>query len=69
MRLGAWKNELKPNQEIRKAIFVRPKNYVMHIGGLKDGKRIGEWKSSSWIFDKYAKIEYKNGEPWQGELI
>lgn len=38
-------------------------------GNLKDGKRIGEWKTSSWDFDKQVKIEYKNGEPWQGELI
>ena len=38
-------------------------------GNMKDGKRIGEWKTYSWKFDKHAKIEYKNGEPWQGQLM
>jgi|TARA_B100000315_G_C14483575_1_gene544094 antitoxin component YwqK of YwqJK toxin-antitoxin module len=38
-------------------------------GNLKDGQRIDEWKTSSFKFDKNAKIEYKNGEPYQGQLI
>ena len=40
MRLGAWKNELKPNEKIEKAVFVGPKNYVLHISSLKNGKRV-----------------------------